>query len=95
MKKSTVRTLFSVEIREEGTRLEFRYTGDGFLYNMVRILTGTLLEVGLHERRPEEMGGILAAKNREAAGMTAPPEGLFLLSVDYGDGDGQEKQGKN
>ena len=50
---------------------------------MVRILTGTLVEVGLGKRKPEEMKTILAAMNREAAGMTAPPEGLFLESVEY------------
>ena len=50
---------------------------------MVRILTGTLLEVGLGMRKPEEMKGILSAMNREAAGMTAPPEGLFLVNVEY------------
>lgn len=89
MKKSTVRRLDSIEIREEGTKLLISYTGNGFLYNMVRILTGTLLEVGLGERQPEDMKRILEAKNREAAGMTAPPEGLFLISVDYG---GKETQ---
>ena len=50
---------------------------------MVRILTGTLLEVGLGMRKPEEKKGILSAMNREAAGMTAPPEGLFLVNVEY------------
>lgn len=50
---------------------------------MVRILTGTLLEVGLGKRRPEEMKAVLEARNREAAGATAPPEGLFLMQVEY------------
>ena len=57
--------------------------GNGFLYNMVRILTGTLLEVGLGKRRPEEMTAVLEARNREAAGATAPPEGLLLMQVEY------------
>lgn len=83
MKKSTVRRLDSVEIREEGSKIVFEYTGNGFLYNMVRILTGTLLEVGMGKRNPEEMTEILQALNREAAGMTAPPEGLFLMGVEY------------
>jgi len=83
MKKSTVRRLDRIEIRENGTKLEFTYTGNGFLYNMVRILTGTLLEVGMGKRRPEDMERILLAKNREAAGMTVPPEGLFLMDVEY------------
>ena len=83
MKKSTVRTIETIRIEETGTKVVFSYTGNGFLYNMVRILTGTLVEVGLGKRKPEEMKTILAAMNREAAGMTAPPEGLFLESVEY------------
>ena len=83
MKKSTVRRLDSIVIREDGSKLVLEYTGNGFLYNMVRILTGTLLEVGLGKRRPEEMKEILEAMNREAAGFTAPPEGLFLMNVEY------------
>lgn len=83
MKKSTVRNLESIIIREEGTKVVFLYKGDGFLYNMVRILTGTLLEVGLGEKRPEEMKQILSACDRSFAGGTAPAEGLFLLQVDY------------
>lgn len=83
MKKITVRRLESIVIREEGSKIVFEYTGNGFLYNMVRILTGTLLEVGMGKRTPESMADILCAKNREAAGMTAPPEGLFLMKVEY------------
>lgn len=84
MKKSTVRRLDSIEIREEGSRIIFCYRGNGFLYRMVRILTGTLLEVGLGKRRPEEMTVILEAADRSAAGPAVPPEGLFLMRVDYG-----------
>ena len=83
MKKSTVRRIDEIRIVEHGTKLEFLYTGNGFLYNMVRILTGTLLEVGSGTRRPEKMKEIIAAKNRDMAGRTAPPEGLFLLHVGY------------
>lgn len=83
MKKSTVRRLDLIRIEEQGTRIVFTYTGNGFLYFMVRILTGTLLEVGLGKRAPEDMKAILEAKNREAAGATAPPEGLFLVNVEY------------
>ncbi len=83
MKKSSVRRLDEIRIETRGSRVEIFYTGNGFLYNMVRILTGTLVEVGLGKRRPEEMRGILEALSREAAGMTAPPEGLFLMQVDY------------
>ena len=83
MKKSTVRRMDQIGIHTDGTKVVFPYTGNGFLYNMVRILTGTLLEVGLGKRRPEEMKAVLEARNREAAGATAPPEGLFLMQVEY------------
>lgn len=83
MKKSTVRNLEEITIREEGTKIVFYYRGNGFLYHMVRILTGTLMEVGMGKRDPEEMNGILAARDRSSAGVTAPAEGLFLLNVDY------------
>ena len=83
MKKSTVRRIDQIGIHADGTKVVFTYTGNGFLYNMVRILTGTLLEVGLGKRRPEEMKAVLEARNREAAGATAPPEGLFLMQVEY------------
>ena len=83
MRKSTVRRLERIGIDEDGTKVVFTYTGNGFLYNMVRILTGTLLEVGLGKRKPEEMKAVLEAGSREAAGATAPPEGLFLMGVEY------------
>ena len=85
MKKSTVRTLFGIEILEdrEQERADLIFEGNGFLYHMVRILTGTLLEVGSGKRRPEDLEKILEAGNREAAGFTAPPQGLFLEHVWY------------
>ena len=83
MKKSTVRRLDSIAIREEGSKIVFEYTGNGFLYNMVRIMTGTLLEVGLGKRTPDSVEKTILAKDREAAGMTAPAEGLFLMNVEY------------
>lgn len=83
MKKSTVRRLESVTIREEGTKIIFLYKGNGFLYHMVRILTGTLLEVGLGIRKAEEMQELISACDRSLAGATVPAEGLFLLRVDY------------
>ena len=60
-----------------------RYEGDGFLYNMVRILTGTLLEVGDGRKQAEDIPGILEKKQRVAAGFTAPAQGLTLIKVDY------------
>lgn len=82
-KKSTVRTIWDIRIREEGTRLSIEYHGNGFLYNMVRILTGTLIEVGQGKRTPESMMQILEARDRTAAGFTAPAKGLFLTEVFY------------
>ena len=83
MKKSTVRTITSIVIEEKDGIVSIRYTGNGFLYNMVRILTGTLIEVGRGKRIPEEMPEILAALDRGAAGFTAPAQGLFLTEVRY------------
>lgn len=83
MKKSTVRILKNIKFQKEDSRLFIRFTGNGFLYNMVRILMGTLIEVGQKERSPEEMTGILHALDRKEAGYTVPAEGLFLESVSY------------
>ncbi len=86
MKKSTVRTIEKIEFEEKGTTLTIRYTGNGFLQYMVRILTGTLIETGLGEREPESIPAVLEALSREAAGPAAPPEGLCLEQVEYGSG---------
>lgn len=83
MKKSTVRSIYSIIIEEKEGIVSIRYNGNGFLYNMVRILTGTLIEVGRGKRRPEEMQNILDAMDRGAAGFTAPAQGLFLVEVQY------------
>lgn len=83
MKKSTVRTLYSIDVEKKAHELKITYTGDGFLYNMVRILTGTLIEVGRGEKKPDEMPKILHAGDRSAAGFTAPAQGLTLLEVRY------------
>ena len=82
-KKSTIRTIYSIEFNQNENGLFISYNGDGFLNLMVRILTGTLIEVGLGQRNPEEMISILSAKDRSAAGFTAPPEGLCLDEVFY------------
>ena len=82
-KKSPVRTVTDIVIKEQSDKITIAYTGDGFLQNMVRILTGTLVEVGLGKKSAGAMTEILHAKNREAAGMMAPPEGLFLKEVYY------------
>lgn len=83
MKKSTVRTITKILIEEKEGIVSIRYTGNGFLYNMVRILTGTLIEVGRGMRKPEELRDIIEAEDRGAAGFTAPAQGLFLVEVDY------------
>lgn len=81
--ESTVRTIYTVDVMEEGTDLVIRVCGNGFLYNMVRIIAGTLLEVGKGRRMPEEISGIIEAKNREAAGPTAPARGLMLIKYEF------------
>jgi tRNA pseudouridine38-40 synthase len=83
MKKSTVRMIESIQIEKNGDEILLTYKGNGFLYNMVRILTGTLIEVGKGLRSPEDIPSVIEAKNREMAGFTAPPQGLFLEKVDY------------
>ena len=82
-KKSTVRTVSEIRITREGDRLSLWFTGDGFLYNMVRIMTGTLLEVGAGRRKPEDMAAILASLDRQQAGPLAPANGLTLWEVIY------------
>lgn len=83
MKKSTVRTVTSIDILEKENEIEISYTGDGFLQQMIRIMTGTLIEVGNGTKRPEEVPKILESKVREKAGYTVPAEGLMLKEVVY------------
>ena len=83
MKKATVRTIYEIRIEEEGKRLTLSFRANGFLYNMVRILTGTLIEVGKGERTPESLSELFDARSREAAGYTVPGKGLVLESVEY------------
>lgn len=82
-KKSSVRTVTDIGIAEADGKIRISFTGDGFLQNMVRIMAGTLIEVGLGKREAAIMPAIIEAKSREAAGMIAPPEGLFLKEVCY------------
>ncbi len=92
-KKSTVRTIYEIQVEKmpsvsmgSGDRkdeIRFTYSGNGFLYHMVRIITGTLLEVGTHKRMPEEIAEILASGQRENAGELAPAKGLTLMEVRY------------
>lgn len=78
-----VRTIYSFSVAQDGPIISFTVTGDGFLYNMVRIMVGTLLEIGKKKRNPGEIPSLLAAGERKLAGMTIPPLGLYLLSVEY------------
>ncbi|WP_409252553.1 tRNA pseudouridine(38-40) synthase TruA [Bacillus sp. SCS-153A] len=78
-----VRTIHSIEIEENEEEITFSYIGNGFLYNMVRILSGTLLEVGRGKYSSQEIKGMLEAKDRSAAGKTAAPQGLYLWKVFY------------
>lgn len=82
MKKSTVRRIDRIAIDRDGEELEFTFTADGFLYNMVRILVGTLIEVGLHKREVNSIPALFGAK-REEAGYLVPAQGLCLMEVDY------------
>ena len=83
MKKSTIREVDTIRIARNKDRIIFTFHGTGFLQNMVRILVGTLLEVGRGRWEPEQVIDILEAKDRKQAGPTAPPEGLCLMKVDY------------
>ena len=82
-KKSTVRTVEEIRIEALGPELRLTFSGDGFLYHMVRILTGTLLAVGGGELKPEDMADILASRDRTRAGETVPACGLCLTEVRY------------
>jgi len=89
-RESTVRTIFAIEVRQgEGrgaSRVEIEVHGDGFLYNMVRAIAGTLVAVGTGRKPESWLAEVLAATDRRAAGQTAPPQGLLLLKVDYPSG---------
>ena len=84
--KSTVRTIYDLQViadRNAASEIHIRVTGNGFLYNMVRIIAGTLISVGVGEREPEEIEKILEAKDRSAAGPTAPAHGLTMIGIEY------------
>lgn len=83
--KTTVRRIYSLEIIEDGIdgRIRIRVCGNGFLYNMVRIIAGTLLEAGRGMIMPEDLPGIIASRDRSLAGATAPAKGLCLVEIIY------------
>ena len=81
--ESKVRTIFDIKINKRGKFINFEITGNGFLYNMIRIIVGTLVEVGYGKLEPIEVKNILGAKNRKNAGKTMPAKGLTLKTVKY------------
>lgn len=81
--EDAVRTVKYAECTREGNLIKLRIAADGFLYNMVRIIAGTLAEVGEGKRSPESIPGIIESKQRKCAGRTAPPDGLYLNKVSY------------
>jgi len=78
-----IRSIKEIDFSMDHELLTLKFKGDGFLYNMVRILVGTLLEIGSGERKPTEIQKILEAKDRRLAGKTAPANGLYLWQVFY------------
>lgn len=82
-RSTTVRTITRAEITQSGERIDIQVTGDGFLYNMVRAIAGTLVEVGRGAKPPEWVAEVIAARDRKAAGPTAPALGLMLVRVEY------------
>ena len=81
--KSSVRIIYETKIYQQNEKIFIELTGNGFLYNMVRIIVGTLVEVGLEKIKPEDISEIIRIGKRENAGKTLPPNGLYLLNVMY------------
>lgn len=81
--EDTVRNIYSLDVIQEKDEITIRVRGNGFLYNMIRIIVGTLLRVGRGFYTPEQVKDILEAKDRQAAGVTAPPHGLMLVKIKY------------
>ena len=81
--KSTVRTVSRIDMDVRDRELDLIFEGNGFLYNMVRIMAGTLIEIGTGDREPESVTEVFRTKDREKAGITLPPQGLFLDEVIY------------
>lgn len=83
--ETTVRRIYALTVDKKEDIITIRITGNGFLYNMVRIIAGTLIRVGTGEYKPEQIPEILAVKNREMAGPTAPAHGLTMIGIEYED----------
>ena len=81
--KSSVRTIYQAKVYQEDEKVYIELTGNGFLYNMVRIIAGTLIDVGIEKILPEEIPAIIQSGDRTKAGKTLPPYGLYLVKVEY------------
>ena len=81
--KNSVRTIYKAEVRKNDDRIIIELTGSGFLYNMVRIISGTIVEVGMGKIEPEKISEIIKCGKREYAGKTLPAHGLYLVKVEY------------
>ena len=81
--KNSVRTIYKAEVKRDGDKIYIELTGSGFLYNMVRIISGTLVDVGMGKIQPEEITKIIDSGKRENAGKTLPAHGLYLVNVEY------------
>ena len=81
--KSSVRIIYDAKVYRNGDRVYIELTGNGFLYNMVRIISGTLVEVGMGKLEPTDILKIIESRDREKAGKTLQPQGLYLVNVDY------------
>ena len=81
--KSSVRTIYKADLKKDGDRIYIELVGNGFLYNMVRIISGTIIDVGLGKIKPEDIPNIINEGDRKKAGKTLPPYGLYLVDVDY------------
>lgn len=81
--KTTVRHVTELTVQKTGNEIEIRISANGFLYNMVRIITGTLIQIGIGKMTKEELHSIIEGRRRTEAGMTVPPHGLYLYDVYY------------
>lgn len=79
-----VRSIYSLDVIQDGREIVLRVKGNGFLYNMVRIIAGTLIKAGTGDIRPQDIPGIIESRDRQLAGPTAPARGLTLVEIDYG-----------
>lgn len=80
---NTTRTIYKINIYQQDDRIFIEVSGNGFLYNMVRIISGTLVDVGLRKIKPPEIKNMLASKSRNTSGRMLPPFGLYLYKVEY------------